>query len=180
MFARFVTKMGAPHYRLDAAGRFLGRVFKATSSGPLTFSAALFVEELLDQMQREAMADDEIEPFTRAVARIHVIEEARHMRYAREELIRDWPKRNPITRAWSRIVLAMVAYTAANRLVSAACYARVGLDPREARRAARRNPHWRAAKTWFARQAVETFAAAGLISGPARLIWRKAGLLTTL
>ena len=177
MFARFVAKMGAPHYRLDPLGRFLGRVFKATASGPLTFSAALFVEELLDQMQREAMADDQIEPFTRAVARIHVIEEARHMRYAREELIRDWPRRSAITRAWSRIVLALVAYTAAERLISPACYAHVGLDPREARRAARRNPHWRAAKAWFARQAVETFAAAGMISGPARYIWRKAALV---
>ncbi len=177
MFAKFVSKMGAPHYRLDRVGRFLGRIFKATSNGPLTFSAALFVEELLDQMQREAMADDQIEPFTRAVAQIHVIEEARHMRYAREELIRDWPRRSAITRAWSRLVLALVAYTAAERLVSPACYRQVGLHPRAARRAARRNPHWRVAKRWFARQAVETFSAAGLISGPARCVWRRAGLI---
>lgn len=177
MFARFITKMGAPYYRLDPLGQFLGRVFKASSNEPLTFSAALFVEELLDQMQREAMADDRIEPFTRAVARIHVIEEARHMRYAREELIRDWPQRGAITRARSRIVLARVAYIAANRLINPDCYAQVGLDPREARRAARRNPHWRASKIWFARQAVETFTAAGLISGPARHVWRRAGLI---
>ncbi|MGO8957673.1 MAG: AurF N-oxygenase family protein [Streptosporangiaceae bacterium] len=177
MFARFVKKMGAPHYQLDPLGQFLGRLFKATSNGPLTFSAALFVEELLDQMQREAMADDQVEPFTRAVARIHVIEEARHMRYAREELIRDWPQRSAVTRAWSAVVLALVARTASERLVSRACYARVGLDPREARRAARRNLHWRAARAWFARNAVETFAAAGLISGPARFIWRRAGLI---
>ncbi len=177
MFARFVTKMGAPHYRLDPLSRFLGRVFKATSSGPLTFSAALFVEELLDQMQRESMADHQIEPFTRAVARIHVIEEARHMRYARDELLRDWPHRGVLTRAWSRIVLALVACTAAGRLVNPRCYAHIGLDPREARRAARRNPHWRASKAWFAREAVETFAAAGLLAGPARYIWQLAGLI---
>ncbi|HEY2638343.1 MAG TPA: diiron oxygenase [Streptosporangiaceae bacterium] len=177
MFARFVRKMGAPYYRPDRLGQLLGRVFKATSNGPLTFSAALFVEELLDQMQREAMADGQIEPFTRAVARIHVVEEARHMRYAREELIRDWPQRSATTRAWSRIVLALVAYTAAERLVSPACYAQVGLNPRAARRVARRNPHWRTAKTAFARQAVETFAAVGLISAPASHIWRKAGLM---
>jgi hypothetical protein len=177
MFARFIEKMGAPYYRLDPASRFLGRVFKAASNGPLTFSAALFVEELLDQMQREAMADERIEPLTRAVARLHVTEEARHMRYAREELIRDWPRRGALTRAHSRIVLAIVAHRAADSLISPGCYAQVGLDPKQARRAARRNPHWRASKAWFARQAVETFAAAGLISGPARYIWRKAGLI---
>jgi hypothetical protein len=177
MFARFMRKMGAPWYRLDPWVRFLGRWFKATSNGPLTFSGALFVEELLDQMQREAMTNEDIEPLTRAVARLHVTEEARHMRYAREELIRDWPRRRALTRAYSRIVLALVAYHATDRLVSPGCYARVGLDPKQARRAARRNPHWRASKTWFARQAVETFTAAGLMSGPARRIWRRAGLL---
>jgi hypothetical protein len=74
-------------------------------------------------------------------------------------------------------VLAVVALKAADGLISPGCYAQVGLDPRQARRAARRNPHWRASKAWFARQAVETFAAAGLISGPARSIWRRAGLI---
>ena len=68
MFARFVTKLGAPYYPLDRVGRLLGRWFKTTSNGPLTFSAALFVEELLDQMQREMMADEQLEPLTRAVA----------------------------------------------------------------------------------------------------------------
>lgn len=177
MFARFIGAMGAPHYRLDPVSRFLGRIFKTTSNGPLTFSAALFVEELLDQMQREMMADDQIEPLTRAVARLHVTEEARHMRYAREELIRDWPRRGALTRAYSRLSLALVAARAADALVSPECYARVGLNPKRARRAARRNPHWRASKTWFARQAVETFTAAGMMSGPARYIWRNAGLI---
>ena len=177
MFARFITRMGAPHYRLDPVSRFLGRIFKATSNGQLTFSAALFVEELLDQMQRETMADDEIEPLTRAVARLHVTEEARHMRYAREELIRDWAQRGALSRAYSRFALALVAARAADSLVHPDCYARVGLDPKQASRAARHNPHWRASKAWFARQAVETFTAAGLVSGTSVYIWRMAGLI---
>jgi hypothetical protein len=178
MFARFVTRMGAPYYPLDRVGRFLGRFFKTTSSGPLTFSAALFVEELLDQMQREIMVDEDLEPLTRAVARLHVTEEARHMRYAREELIRDWPKRRALTRAYSRLALALVALHATERLIHPGCYATVGLDPRQARKVAAANPHWRESKTWFARQAVETFTAAGLMSSrTARHFWRKAGLL---
>jgi hypothetical protein len=179
MFARFVTRMGAPHYPLDRVGRLLGRWFKTTSNGPLTFSAALFVEELLDQMQREIMVDERLEPLTRAVARLHVTEEARHMRYAREELIRDWPRRRALTRGYSRLALALVALHATERLIHPGCYERVGLDPREARRVAERNPHWRESKTWFARQAVDTFTAAGLMSGPARYFWRKAGLIET-
>ena len=178
MFARFVTRMGAPWYPLDRVGRFLGRFFKTTANGPLTFSAALFVEELLDQMQREIMADEDLEPLTRDVARLHVTEEARHMRYAREELIRDWPRRKALTRAYSRLALALVALHATERLIHPGCYAKVGLDPKQAQRAAKQNPHWRESKTWFARQAVETFTAAGLMSSrSARHFWRKAGLI---
>lgn len=177
MFARFIRKMGAPHYRLPPVPHLLGKFFKATSNGPLTFAGALFVEELLDQAQREAMADESIEPLTRAVSRIHVTEEARHMRYAREEIIRDWPERGALTRAHSRIVLALVAAISTAHLIHPDCYARVGLDPKQARRAARHNPHWRASKAWLARQAVETFTAAGLIRGLSWRIWRRAGLL---
>jgi hypothetical protein len=128
-------------------------------------------------MQREMMADEQLEPLTRAVARLHVTEEARHMRYAREELIRDWPRRHRLTRAYSRMALALVALHATDRLIHPDCYAAVGLDPTQARRVAQRNPHWRASKAWFARQAVDTFTTAGLMSGPARHFWRKAGLI---
>lgn len=161
MFAKFIGKLGAPRYRRDPLAHALGKVFKATSNPPLTFAAALFVEELLDQMQREMIADETLEPLSRAVARIHVAEEARHMRYAREELPRVWMRRGRVSKAHSRVVLALVAYLVTTRLIHPECYAAVGLDPREARRAARDNPHWRASTTWFARKAVATFAEAG-------------------
>ena len=177
MFAKFIDKMGAAHHRFPRVPQVLGKVFKATSNGPLTFGGALFIEELLDQAQREMMTDEAIVPLSRAVSRIHVTEEARHMRYAREELIRDWPNRGALARARSRLVLALVAAVSTDYLIHPDCYARVGLDPRQARRAARRNPHWRASKRWMARQAVETFTAAGLISGLSERIWRRAGLL---
>jgi hypothetical protein len=177
MFARMVSKLGAGYYRPDPSAQFLGRVLKTFSNGPLTFAAALFVEELLDQGQREIMRDESLEPLSRAVCRIHVTEEARHMRYAREELLRSWLAQPAAVRVVSRIVLALVAALSAGRLIKPAAYARVGLDPKEARRVARRNPHRRASVGWLSRGAVQTFTAAGLITGPSRLIWRRAGLL---
>ncbi|WP_067975359.1 AurF N-oxygenase family protein [Nocardiopsis trehalosi] len=177
MFAKLVDKLDAGFYRLDPVTQFLGRVFKTISNGPLTFSGALFVEEILDQLQREIMADESLEPLTRAVSRIHVVEEARHMRYAREEFARDWRERGAIAKAYSRFVLGLVVYYSATRLISPRVYARVGLDPRAARRAARRNPHWIDTKTWAARKVVATLDKAGAISGPGRYFWRKAGLL---
>jgi hypothetical protein len=123
------------------------------------------------------MHDESLEPLMRAVCRIHVTEEARHMRYAREELVRIMPAQPWIVRAVSRIVLAAVAAVSADRLVNPAAYAQVGLDPKKAKRVARRNPYRRASAAWLARQAVATFKAAGLIEGPAKHIWRAAGLL---
>ncbi|GAB3210445.1 AurF N-oxygenase family protein [Marinactinospora thermotolerans] len=177
MFAKMVGRLGAPYYRLDPVTHFLGKVFKTISNGPLTFSGALFVEEILDQIQREAMTDESLEPLVRAVSRIHVVEEARHMRYAREEFIRDWPRRNALSRAYTRLVLGLVVYYSTTRLINPRCYAAVGLNPREARRVALRNPHWVDTRTWAARKVVATLSKAGAISGPGRYLWRKAGLL---
>ncbi|TQN30669.1 para-aminobenzoate N-oxygenase AurF [Haloactinospora alba] len=177
MFAKMIEKLDAPFYNLDRTAQFLGRIFKAISNGPLTFSGALFVEEILDQLQREIMVDESLEPLTRAVSRIHVVEEARHMRYAREELARDWQDRNPLVKGYSRLMLGLVVYYSATRLINPQVYAKVGLDPREARRVARRNSQWTDTKTWAARKVVSTLNKSGMISGPGKFFWRRAGLL---
>ncbi|MGW8532285.1 MULTISPECIES: AurF N-oxygenase family protein [Nocardiopsidaceae] len=177
MFARAVGKLGSRAHRLDPAAHFLGRVFKALAHGPLIFGGALFVEEILDQLQREMIGDEEIEPVVRATSRIHVIEEARHIRYAREEFHRDWAARGPLDRAYSRVVLGLVTYYSATRLVHRKVYAQLGLDPREAARAARRNPRFIDSKTHLSRKAVRTLGSAGAISGPGAYFWRRAGLL---
>ncbi|WP_017599776.1 AurF N-oxygenase family protein [Nocardiopsis lucentensis] len=177
MFAKMVGKLGWHTHRLDPVAYHLGRVFKAIAHGPLIFAGALFVEEVLDQLQREAVPDEQVLPLVRAVSRIHVVEEARHMRYAREEFARDWAERGPVNRAYSRLILGLVTYYSATRLINPKVYEQVGLDPKEAYRVARTNPHWIDTKTWAARKVVGTLTTAGAISGLGRHFWRKAGLL---
>ncbi|WP_306366886.1 diiron oxygenase [Nocardiopsis sp. CC223A] len=177
MFAKMVEKLGWQTHRLDPVAYHLGRVFKAIAHGPLIFAGALFVEEVLDQLQREAIPDEQILPLVRSVARIHVTEEARHMRYAREEFQRDWAGRGALNKAYSKIVLGLVTYYSATRLINPKVYEQVGLDPREAYRAAHTNPHWTDTKTWAARKVVGTLDTAGAITGLGRYFWRKAGLL---
>lgn len=177
MFAKMTQKLAGRHYRPDFITHNLGRVFKAISNGPLTFAGALFVEEILDQLQREGMVDETLDPLVQAVSRIHVVEEARHMRYAREELIRDWDRHGAVSKAYSRFVLGLVVYFATTRLISPEVYRSVGLDPKEAAKAARRNPDHIDTKTWAARKVVATFDKAGLLAGPAKYVWRRAGLL---
>ena len=177
MFAKMVDKLGWHTHRIDPVAFQLGRLFKTIAHGPLIFAGALFVEEVLDQFQREMMPDEQLLPLVRSVARIHVIEEARHMRYAREEFHRDWQERGPIDKAYSKIVLGLITYYSATRLINPKVYEQVGLDPKEAYKVAKKNPHWIGTKTWAARKVVDTLNTADAITGLGKYFWKKAGLL---
>jgi len=50
---------------------------------PSNYAAILIAEEILDRFQREAMKDEQVQPLIRMVSRIHVMEEARHVTFAR-------------------------------------------------------------------------------------------------
>ncbi|MGH8967639.1 MAG: AurF N-oxygenase family protein, partial [Actinomycetes bacterium] len=177
MFGKLVERLGAPVYKPHWAVHRLGAFYGSIANGPLTFGGALFVEEILDQLQREAMADESLQPIVQKVSRIHVIEEARHIRYAREETLRQWPRLGPLGRAYSRFILAMAVYFATTRLIDPKVYASAGLDVDEAVAAAAGNPHWRQTKQFAARKVVAFLDEVGLIAGPGKLLWRRAGVL---
>ena len=85
---------------------------------------------------------------------------------------------NGAERTASRLVLAIVAMMSTARLIHPDVYAAVGLDPREARAAARSNPAWAATRRFAARKAVDFFTEQGLISPfDRRVFWRSAGLV---
>lgn len=177
MFARMIEKLECPTYRPDRLAHELGRIMKTVSTGPETFAAALIAEEILDRLQRETMADDNVQPLIRHVSRIHVVEEARHVRYAREALVRDMPKLGPVRRELVRATTAWSAHVISSRLVHPEAYRAVGLDPREAMHAARTSPVRRESLAWCASRLTEFFSDVGLIGGPTRRVWRRAGLL---
>jgi hypothetical protein len=177
MFARLLEKLGCPTYRPDRLAHELGRIMKTTSSGPDMFAAALIAEEILDRLQREAMADETVQPLVRHVSRIHVVEEARHVRYAREALARVMPRLGPVRRELVRGSIAWSAHVISTRLVHPDAYRAVGLDAREAAQAARTSPARRETLAWAASRLTEFFTEVGLIGGPSRVVWRRSGLL---
>ena len=177
MFARMIEKLGCPHYPVPRRNHELARVYKSIAAGPDTWAAVLVAEEILDALQRECMADDRVQPLVRAVCRIHVIEEARHVRFARAELVRQWERTSAPARTVARLLLARMAYVVATSLVHPQVYAAVGLDPRQARAAARTNPQAQATTQWAAARLVSFFTELGLIEGPGRLLWRRANLI---
>jgi predicted nucleic acid-binding protein len=178
MFGRLIDKLGCPVYRVGPFDNWLGKFIATTATGPRMFAAILIAEEVLDALQREAAADERVQPLVRMVSRIHVVEEARHVRYAREELARQVRAAGPRRLAFDRLVIARSAYLTGAGLVHPNVYRSVGIDPAEGRRAARANPHHREMLRWAGERVVTYLNDLDLIGGPGVQLWRRSGLLS--
>lgn len=177
MFGKGIARMGLPAYGPPKVVRGPAKLFGAMIGGPAMFASVLVVEETTDRLQRSMLDDDTIQPMIRMINRIHVVEEARHVRYAREELVRGLENVGRSMRELHRVVTAVVAYSVVNILVHPGVYAAVGLDPREAREVAMANPHHHESRRWMAEKVVAFLKDVGMIGGPSKALWKRAHLL---
>jgi hypothetical protein len=177
MFGRMIDKLDCPVYRVGRFDDALGRWIAATATGPRMYAAILIAEEILDALQREAAADETVQPLVRMVSRIHVIEEARHVRYAREELARQVRAAGTRRLAFDRLVIARAAYLTGRRIISPEVYRSVGIEPEVGRRAAWANPHHRETLRWAGEKIVAYLRELDLIGGPGMALWQRSGLL---
>ncbi|HET8582553.1 MAG TPA: diiron oxygenase, partial [Jatrophihabitans sp.] len=133
--------------------------------------------EITDRLQRETMNDESVHPLVRMVNRIHVVEEARHVRFAREEVARQMARVGPIAKIVNNLSSAVVAAFVADSLISKDVYARVGLDPDEAARAARNNPHWHGSRRWMAEKIMAFLSEQGMLTWYSKPIYQLAHLV---
>jgi hypothetical protein len=174
MFGRMIAKLGTPVYRPGGVDEVLGKWIGATGTGPRMYAAILICEEILDTLQREAMASEQVQPLIRMVSRVHVVEEARHVRFAREELAGRVREAGRGRLAFDKVVIGRAAYLCGTRLIHPAVYRSVGIDPAAGRKAARANPHHRETLRWAGERVVDYLSSLDLVSGP---LWRMSGLL---
>lgn len=177
MFARVSATLDTPLYRPARLTHEISRIAKATMAGPSMWAAILVAEETTDRMQRLMMDDPGIQPLIRQVNRIHVIEEARHVRFAREEVARGMAGTGFAKREMHRGLLAVIAYLIIDSMVDPAVYSSVGIDPKVGRAAALANPHYQASRRWMAERITAFLRDQGLIGGPSTLVWRRAHLI---
>jgi hypothetical protein len=177
MFARTAQAFGAPSYQPPARVLALGRTFAARTDGPAAYAAILVAEEVLDIVQRDLMRDERVQPLTRATSQVHVVEEARHMRFAREEIARRTPELSRWQLRKHRTIVAAVASTIAENLVQPGVYAAAGLDVAEATAAARANEHHADKLRTASAGLVAFLREVGLVGGPSERLWRRASLL---
>jgi P-aminobenzoate N-oxygenase AurF len=177
MFARMIEWMGTPRYGPPARVQALGNVLPALARGPAMWGAILIGEEIPDRFQREQVNDESIQPLMRMVNRIHIIEESRHISYARAELARSVASLSRAERPYHRALLARFALIVSRSLISPLVYRSVGLDPREARRVALANPYHRQTLSFGGEKITSFLASSGLIGGPSAYLWRRSFLL---
>lgn len=177
MFGKALGHLGLPAYGPRKEVNRLGPLFNKLSRGPSAYASILVAEEILDTWQREVMKDDRVDPLVRMVCRIHVLEEARHMTFARDEVARMLPELNPVERAYHQVVCAQVCMMVARSLVNPAVYASVGIDPREGRRAALGNPHYRETLRWMGEKPVAWLREQGMVPRHQEKAWKASLLL---
>ncbi|WP_328897684.1 AurF N-oxygenase family protein [Streptomyces sp. NBC_00236] len=177
MFARGAAKLGAPAYRPRRPVVELGRAFKTLAFGEAAYAAILVAEEVLDVMQRDWMRDERVAPFVRTINNIHVVEESRHMKFARDETRRRLRTAGPLRRQINSLVVAIASYYIVTSMVNADVYANAGLDGARARAEAKANEHHKSLMRSSCSGLMEFLASARLLTRPALFFYKRAHLI---
>ncbi len=173
MFARLINKTGVRPYRLPRGAMTLTKLLQFVPIGPSTYGGTLLIEEILDRGQRETMNDPELQPHLRQLMKIHVLEEARHITYAREELARGMAKANRFSKAFHRGVLAAIANGVFPVLVNPRVYRSVGIHPLRGFIAAYRSPNYAVNMAFLADPMIRYFYEVGMLEGAITTrLWR--------
>ncbi|MFD0338546.1 diiron oxygenase [Streptomyces sp. NPDC127117] len=177
MFGRMITWGGTPDYPVPRVYHNLARVLKTISTTPGSFAATLLGEEILDWMQRLTFPDERVQTLVRGVTRIHVVEEARHVRYAREELRRQMVTAPRWERELTRLSSGEAARVFSVCFVNPRVYENVGLDRHEAVAQVKASGHRAEVMQSGAKRLTDFFDDIGVLNGVGRRLWKRSGLL---
>jgi hypothetical protein len=177
MFGRLIKWTGAPEYPVPRVYHNLARVLKTVSTTPGSFAATLLGEEILDWMQRLTFPDERVQTLVRGVTRIHVVEEARHVRYAREELRRQMVTAPRWEREFTRVSCGEAARVFSVCFINPLVYENVGLDRREAVAQVKASGHRAEIMQTGAKRLTDFLDDIGVLNGVGRRLWKSSGLL---
>ncbi|MGV9675802.1 AurF N-oxygenase family protein [Nocardia sp. NPDC003482] len=161
MFGRVIAAIGGSDYRPARWLRRLGKLPGVWAPPLLVLGLTLCVEEYFDALQREIELDPALQPLVRQISRVHVVEEARHLTFARAELTALLPN-SPVERVLLGFAYGPVLFVLTRSFVAPAVYADAGLDARAAAAIARGNPHWRDTQRWGYERAMRTLDRVGV------------------
>ncbi|MFE2725865.1 diiron oxygenase [Kitasatospora sp. NPDC059327] len=177
MFARACEKMGVPRYRPATAIAQAGRLFKATAKGELAYGGILVAEEVLDVMQRDWMRGENVLEIVRGTSRIHVVEESRHMKFARQEIRERLRGAGRARRRAAGTGIAVAAFVIVSSMVHRGVYRAAGLDTERALAEVRDNQHRKAMMRTSSGHLMAFLGEAGLLNRSAAAVYRRVDML---
>src|SRR5262249_48509797 len=175
MFGELIKRSQSPWYRPRFGGLFAFFTKYLTPKMSMMLGT-LAAEAITDYLNRRIAQDPECHTAMRELSRIHIVEEARHLGYAREWLKENWPRLNAFQKAWARRDAPVSARVLTWVRWRPDVYKNVGLPP-EARKIARTNPHTRETVIKASEEMVEFFQQLEIIDAGIAPKWRAAGLM---
>jgi hypothetical protein len=142
MFGEYIRRAGTPAYAPPPRDEEFDAMRALPGGRALGYLLILAIEELLDATNRATMKDERIHPVSRQIAKVHVLEEARHVSFAKTYLTEAWPTLSADERDTVRQVAPVAVAQIAGLAVDPAVYEHLGIDG--GADAARTNPHHQA------------------------------------
>lgn len=102
----------------------------------------LAIEELLDHANRATMRDARVHPVSRQIAKLHVLEEARHVSFAKTFLSECWPTLRCEDRAFVVAAAPELVGEIVSLSLDPAVFEHLGID--KGAEIAQVNPHYQA------------------------------------
>ena len=174
MFGEYIRRAGTPTYAPETGGSGLDAVDELPGGRAMGYLLILAVEELLDTCNRATMRDDTIHPVSRQIAKLHVLEEARHVSFAKTYLTEVWPTLPAEERAEAAAVAPFAVDYVARLMVNDDVYAELGIAG--GAEAARANPLHRERIVADLAKLTDFLVKLGVIDNTNRGAWVEHGL----
>jgi hypothetical protein len=175
MFGEVIRRAGTPAYTPPADAPELDAMKDLPGGRALGYLLILAVEEILDATNRATMKDERVHPISRQVAKLHVLEEARHVSFAKTYLTEIWPtldaEEHDAVVDLAPIAVEMVA----DLTLDPAVYDELGIT--DGAEIARANPHRRARVVEGLAKLTGFLEGLGVIDAAGRPAWLDRGLV---
>jgi hypothetical protein len=174
MFGEYIRRAETPEYA-PAMGSGLNPAAGFPGGRATSYLLILAVEELLDMCNRATMKDDRIHPVSRQIAKLHVLEEARHVSFAKTYLTEYWPTLPEAERQAAAEFAPHAVAAVAHLVVNPDVY--TTLDIADGTDAARANPNHRDRIASDLAKLTGFLTELGVIDDATRPQWQSLGLV---
>jgi hypothetical protein len=174
MFGEYIRRAGTPTYRPTISASSLSDDDTAERRA-VSYLLILAVEEQLDYMNRATMRDERVHPISRAMAKLHVLEEARHVSFAKSYLAESWELLDDDARRELTEAAPVLVSVVADLSVDPAVYEHLGIEG--GADIARANPRHQETVIAGLAKLTTFLSEIGVIDDETRPVWAGLGLV---